>query len=311
MSEQEHFKSIWANSRILQQFSSQYAETQKIMRSFQTSEMAAIVQSLNITKKMMANSLAFQSDILKSISNIYFATPMLYDKAIFSSAKQGVLALESTQAVLRTIGNVYSSELAKMSLNIDWQKIAFSSNPTLKIFNELLVAVEDGKDISCDDIDDMSELPEQTKVEIKETFRVIDAYILALKEKIPYTVRWLLNIALTIAIGVIINKLSQSQDNSREVLQRFDNLTMEMRLFRESFTQNMPKDPKGYLRKVTRIVKFTTRDNHTIWLNPGDEIIVECDIKKRVYGTIVIDGKFIKGHCLKKYTKKVLSEEDR
>ena len=235
---------------------------------------------------------------------------MLYDKAIFSSAKQGVLALASTQAVLRTIGNVYSSELAKMSLNIDWQKIAFSSNPTLKIFDELLVAVEDGKDISCGDIDDMSELPEQTKVELKETFRVIDAYILSLKEKIPYTVRWLLNIALTIAIGVIINKLSQSQDNSREILQRFDNLTLEMRLFRESFTQNMPKEPKGYLRKVTRRVKFTTSDNHKIWLNPGDEIVVKCDTNKRVYGTIVIDGKFIKGHCLKKYTSKMTDASD-
>ena len=310
MSEQETFKSILANAKAWQNICPPIA-IQEIIRTFKTTDIVATSQSIKETMKLLNNSLGVQSDIFKSISNAHFTTPAFYDKTIFSSAMQGVLALESTQATLRAIGSTYSSELMKMVLNIDWQKIVFSPNPSLKIFNELLVAVEDGKDISCDDIDDMSDLPEQTKVEIEATFRVIDAYILSLKEKIPYTVRWLLNIALTIVIGVIINKLSQSQDNSKEVLQRFDNLTMEMRLFRESFTQNMPKKPTGYLRKVTRIVKFTTRDNHTIWLNPGDKIIVECDIKKRVYGTIVIDGKFVKGHCLKKYTEKVLSEGNR
>lgn len=300
MNEQEPFKSILANAKMLQQIYFQAEETQKIMKRFQAEDILAATQSLNATRIFLNNYFEQQLHYLKMIERSY-SNQLSCDLNKISTA---IFVRQAIDIILNSTSKIcYPSTFIRTLDDTDLKNITSSYRSTIKTYRDFLATVESIQNIPDSGKEKLAELPEKTQFEIKEIFKVIDTYVLSLKEKIPHTVRWLLNIALTIAIGVIINKLSQ--DNSREDLQKIDNLTIEMRLFRESFTQNMPKEPKGYLRKVTRRVKFTTRDNHVIFLKEDDEIFVECDINKHVYGTVVIDGKFIKGHCLKKYTKKV------
>ena len=169
MSEQETFKSILANAKAWQNICPPIA-IQEIIRTFKTTDIVATSQSIKETMKLLNNSLGVQSDIFKSISNAHFTTPAFYDKTIFSSAMQGVLALESTQATLRAIGSTYSSELMKMVLNIDWQKIVFSPNPSLKIFNELLVAEANVQGSIDNEEIEIPPIPAEVEAEIGKLF---------------------------------------------------------------------------------------------------------------------------------------------
>ena len=304
MSEQETFKSILANAKAWQNICPPIA-IQEIIRTFKTTDIIATSQSIKETMKLLNNSLRVQSDIFKSISNAHFTTPAFYDKTIFSSAMQGVLALESTQATLRAIGSTYSSELMKMVLNIDWQKIVFSPNPSLKIFNELLVAEANVQGSIDNEEIEIPPIPAEVEAEIGKLFNKLVSRV-GKHQKILRNIFFcfILPIVVNVISSRIDNRLFNKEDNSKQII-------FVIQCLGESLEKNIPKEPQGYLRMAIRRTKFTTRDNHTIWLNPGDKIIVECDIKKRVYGTIVIDGKFVKGHCLKKYTEKVLSEGNR
>ena len=192
-----------------------------------------------------------------------------------------------------------------MVLNIDWQKTVFSPNPSLKIFNELLVAEANVQGSIDNEEIEIPPIPAEVEAEIGKLFNKLVSRV-GKHQKILRNIFFcfILPIVVNVISSRIDNRLFNKEDNSKQII-------FVIQCLGESLEKNIPKEPQGYLRMAIRRTKFTTRDNHTIWLNPGDKIIVECDIKKRVYGTIVIDGKFVKGHCLKKYTEKVLSEGNR
>lgn len=304
MREQEPFKSMLANTQMLQRIYSQTAATQKIMHSLQTPDIAAGSQSMNVTAKILNNSLALRYAILKNITKAHFSTPIFYNKTIFLAAIQSILAQKNTQDTLNAISNTYSSEFMKKNLNIDWQKIAFSSNPTLKIFNELLVAEANVQGSIDNEEIEIPPIPAEVEAEIGKLFNKLVSRV-GKHQKILRNIFFcfILPIVVNVISSRIDNRLFNEEDNSKQII-------FVIQCLGESLEKNIPKEPQGYLRMAIRRTKFTTRDNHTIWLNPGDKIIVECDIKKRVYGTIVIDGKFIKGHCLKKYTRKMTDASD-
>ena len=298
-------------SKLFQFSDFQLATSRALLQSLKMLN-SPVLQSSNLVEKLLTNSLATHSDVFKTVSSTYLSKLLVSDsatslskllvsdKAVFSSAMQGLLASLNASPVLNAAKDTYLSHVTNGHLNADWLKIALFSNPTSALFSKVLASVGNVQGLSTVNTEDMPKLPQKIEDEILKTARTTDEYLFLFSKKhnISPLFLFVLLCVIQILVGVAINKFSQANDNSEVII-------AEIRRLRESFEQNMPKHPNGYLREVTRKVKFLSKDNHVIFLNPGDNIFVEYDANRQVCGTVVIGGKFIKGHCLKKYTKRI------
>lgn len=284
---------ITANVEILDYLNNFSSTAHIINQFFKTTEFT------NFYLSWQRNTRVCQEALTPAVSRLladYDSSTKTFAKILKSTAVQELVA--SYQNSISQIASILQAPA--------WQRFLESSVALREIYQHSALEAFDKLSSESARNDDF-ELPQPVQQEIENTLDEFCRYIIAwcerhnVPQKIKKTIYRVVAYFFLAWLPILYQeyKSKESQEHADKLLGAIKN---EIQLCRETFEQNMPQVPKGYIRIVKRKMKFTTSSNHIIWLSVGTQIIIENDNHKNVYGAAVVDGKFIKGYGLKKYT---------